>query len=219
MKINGVATLHAPPEQVWAALNNPAVLVVAIPGCERLEATGPNSYRLTVTAGVASIQGTYAGDISLSEQREPNSFVLTANGAGAPGTVSTSVQVRLAATGDGTTEVNYDADAVIGGMIAGVGQRMLSSVAKRMAMEFFAAVDSVLSGAALTGTPTVAAVPATLGEPSQPGGTTQPATQAAYVAPARPTPPNGAFVRGVLVGAGVALAGVAVGSLLGRKAS
>ena len=146
MKISGVASMHAPPGRVWAALNDPAVLVATIPGCERLEAAGPDSYRFTVAAGVASIHGIYTGEVSLSQQQEPSSFVLTATGAGGPGTVSTSVQVRLADTAGGITELSYDADAVIGGMMAGVGQRMLSSIARRMAAEFFSSVDQVLAG-------------------------------------------------------------------------
>ena len=55
MKVSGDATLHAPIDKVWAALNDPAVLVRTIPGCERLELTGPDAYRMMVTAGVASI--------------------------------------------------------------------------------------------------------------------------------------------------------------------
>jgi carbon monoxide dehydrogenase subunit G len=225
MKISGVATMHAPAGQVWAALNDPAVLAATIPGCERLEPTGPDSYRFTVTAGVASIRGTYSGDISLEQQHEPSSFVLTATGAGGPGTVTTSVQVRLAASADGYTELSYDADAVVGGMIAGVGQRMLSSVAKRMAAEFFTSVDGVLAGNGAA-----AGLPAPLGAPGTgPAQAALPGTApaaaapspAAYLGPARPAGlPAGTpgFARGVLVGAAIALAGVAVGGLLGRRA-
>jgi uncharacterized protein len=199
---------------VWAALNDPAVLVATIPGCERLEPTGPDSYRLVVTAGVASIQGTYTGDISLSQRREPTSFLMTASGVGGPGTVSTQVQVRLAETTDGFTELSYDADAVIGGMIAGVGQRMLSSVAKRMAGEFFTSVDGILAGNGVAG-----GQPAPLAVPGPTEADAQ-ARPAAYLAPARPAAPAAgqAFARAALVGAAIALAGVAVGGLLGRRA-
>jgi carbon monoxide dehydrogenase subunit G len=210
MKISGVATINAPAAKVWAALNDPAVLVATIPGSERLEPTGPDSYRITVTAGVASIQGTYTGEVSLSDKHEPSSFVLTARGAGSPGTVSTTVQVKLVDVADGRTELSYDADAVIGGMIAGVGQRMLSSVAKKMAGQFFAAVDDVLTGAAIAGQPQEVALPSA-GQPAVAG---QPAS---YVAP-RPAAADGqSFTRGVVVGAAVALAGVAVGALVGRR--
>lgn len=129
--------------RVWDALQDPAVLVRTIPGCERLEETGPDTYRMTVTAGVASIKGVYQGEVSLAEPSAPESFVLRARGQGAPGTVEATVLVRLSEVDEGT-RVDYDADAVIGGMIGGVGQRMLGSVAKRTAGEFFAAVEDHL---------------------------------------------------------------------------
>jgi uncharacterized protein len=147
MRISGAATMHAPAGQVWAALTDPAILAATIPGCERFEPAGPDTYRFTVTAAVASLQASYAGEVSLSQQQEPVSFVLTARGAGAPGTVTTSVQITLADVADGTTELSYDADAMIGGLIAGVGQRMLCSVAKRLAGAFFTSVDDTLAGA------------------------------------------------------------------------
>ena len=45
MKVAGQATLHAPIERVFAALNDPAVLVRTIPGCQQLEATGSGRLR------------------------------------------------------------------------------------------------------------------------------------------------------------------------------
>ncbi len=148
MKVAGEAVLHAPVERVWAALRDPAVLVATIPGCERLAATGPDSYDMTVTAGVASIKGSYTGTVSLTDLPEPNTFLMKASGAGGPGTVSADVTVTLAEADDSTdaTRLRYDADAVVGGVIGGVGQRMLAGVAKKLAGEFFAAVDDVLTG-------------------------------------------------------------------------
>ncbi len=142
MKVSGTATLHGPVDRVYGALNDPAVLVRTIPGCERLEQVGADAYRMTVTAGVASIRGTFSGDVRLTDQRAPHSFVLRASGSGSPGTVTADVAVTLADAGDGSTLLSYDADAVVGGMVGGVGQRVLSGVARKTAGEFFAAVDS-----------------------------------------------------------------------------
>src|SRR3712207_6498404 len=110
------------------------------------------------SAGVASIKGVYQGDVELTDQQPPGSFVLKASGAGAPGTVSADVKVTLTGDGAGRTRRDYDADAVVGGVIGGVGQRVLSGVAKKTAGEFFQAVDGVLTGAAT-------AVPAPRTEP------------------------------------------------------
>jgi hypothetical protein len=291
MKVTGGTTLHAPVGTVWAALNDPAVLVQAIPGCERLTATAPDTYELTVTAGVGTITGTYTGEISLTDQRQPTSFLLKAAGSGTPGTISTSVYVRLADDGNGSTQLTYDATATIGGMIAGVGQRMLAGVAKRQASQFFTAIDEfLLSQAGESGGEPAAAAGGHAGAGTRPGGglpdtggSTVPAgwpagaaaapgegsghgavTETAANVPGRrpagaagvssgpraatqgvsgmtwerstvPGQPAGrrgaglpagrlgartptaGFLPGVLVGAGVALAGVVVGGLIGRR--
>jgi len=151
MKISGVVTLRAPGGRVWTGLTDPAVLLATIPGCERLEPAGPGSCRFAARAKIASIEGSYTGEVSVSQQHEPSSFVLTVNGAGAPGAVSASVQVRLAETAGGSTELSYDADAVIGGLIAGVGRRVLCSAARRIADDFVSSVDDVLAGSAIAG--------------------------------------------------------------------
>ena len=84
-----------------------------------------------------------------TEPDAPQRFVLRARGQGAPGTVDAVVEVRLSEV-EGGTRVDYDAEAVIGGMIGGVGQRMLSSVAKKTAKDFFAAVDEESEQLAVT---------------------------------------------------------------------
>ncbi len=207
MKFTGDATLHAPVAKVWDALLDPAVLVRTIPGCERLEATGENTYAMTVTAGVAAIKGTYAGSCELSDLRPGTSLVMKLNGAGAPGTIGATVDVGFTDNADGTTTVAYDADAIVGGMVGGVGQRMLTSVSRRMAGEFFGNVDGVLTGAA----PAAAtAAPA--------GGSVPESAPGVFVAPARASSgPGDDFLKGVLVGAGLVLAGVVVGGLFGRR--
>ena len=145
MKISGENTIPHPAEEVWDALLDPAVLVRTIPGCERLETTGENTYAMTVTAGVAAIRGTYDGTCTLSDLKPHESLVMRLQGAGAPGTIDATVNVAFATDGP-STRVAYDADAVVGGMVGGVGQRMLGSVSKRMAGEFFGNVAGAIGG-------------------------------------------------------------------------
>ncbi|MDI2124725.1 SRPBCC family protein [Yinghuangia seranimata] len=219
MKVTGNATLNAPSEKVWAALNDPAVLTRTIPGCEKLEETGPDAYRMTVTMGVASIKGTYLGNVQITDQVHPGSFVLRASGSGGPGTVSADVKVTLADLGDGRTRLDYDADAIVGGMIGGVGQRVLTGVAKKTAGEFFKSVDRVLAG----GLPEPqASVPA----PRAAVGAADTATPAAPTVFTRADSGSGAglggdlggdFVKGAAFGAAVALAGVIVGGVIARR--
>jgi carbon monoxide dehydrogenase subunit G len=205
MKITGADTVPYPAAQVWDALLDPAVLVRTIPGCERLEATGENSYAMTVTAGVAAIKGTYSGSCTLSDLVPNESLVMRLQGAGAPGTVDATVRVTFAEA-DGSTTVAYDADAVVGGMVGGVGQRMLTSVSRRMAAEFFGNVATAI------GAPSVPAAPAA--ERAAPVAAGQ-----VFTAPARTSGIGSRddFVKGIVVGAGLVLLGVVAGSICGRR--
>ncbi len=196
MKISGTNSIPFPVAQVWDALLDPAVLVRTIPGCERLETTGEHTYAMTVTAGVAAIKGTYDGTCALSDLVEHQSLVMRLQGAGAPGTIDATVRVSFAEA-DGGTQIAYEADAVVGGMVGGVGQRMLSSVSKRMAKEFFDNVAGALSG------PAEASVVETSAGAGGP----------VYSAPARTaaTGVSNDFLKGIAVGAGLVLLGVVAG--------
>jgi uncharacterized protein len=202
MKISGSNVVAQPVEKVWDALLDPRVLVATIPGCERLEETGEHQYAMTVTAGVASIKGTYSGSCALSELKERESLVMKLQGAGAPGTVDATVDVAFADLGAEGTRISYEADAVVGGMVGGVGQRMLSSVSKRMAGEFFDNVGrSISQPVPVESVETVAATGAVFTAPPRAGGITS----------------QDDFVKGIVVGAGLVLLGVVAGRLLGRR--
>ena len=208
MKISGSATLHADIDRVYAALNDPAVLRAVIPGCEHLAETSPAEYAMLVSVGVGTIKGSYQGTVQLADRHPPHSFVLKAAGAGGTGNMSAECTVLLIDTPDGITFVEYDADAVVGGMVAGVGQRMLTGVAKKLAAQFFRSVDGVLTGEApLVGAETVAAE-----QVSRPGPVALPTQVQLHGAP-RAQAQAGAVAAGALA----ALSGVVLGWLLGRS--
>jgi len=231
MKVTGSATVAAPRERVYEALRDPAVLARTIPGCRSLDAVGPDAYRMTISAGVAAIRGTYEGSVALSDPAPPESFTLRAQGQGAPGTVDATVRVMLSeADGEGT-RVEYDADATVGGMVGGVGQRLLAGAARKTATEFFAAVARDLTG--LAPAPGAAAGPGgAVGAmpglaPSGEAGGIPGAAMLGGAAAAPGFPPAAApgqaravaagVVAGVVAGAVAALAGVALGARLARR--
>lgn len=205
MKIAGSNVLEQPVEKVWDALLDPQVLVATIPGCERLVATGENAYDMTVTAGVAAIKGTYQGQCTLSDLRRHEGLTMRLSGAGAPGTIDATVAVTFASPTPGATEISYEADAVVGGMVGGVGQRMLTSVSKRMAGEFFGNVGTAIAGGPAVAAPAAAPAATASGAP-------------VFTAPAKPgLSSQDDFLKGIAVGAGLVVLGVVVGRLFGRR--
>ena len=215
MNLDGSAVLHGSPDDVWAVITDPAVLARTIPGCESLEQVGDDEYKMNVTVGVGAIRGTYAGDVRLSDQQRPASYVMHASGAGGPGNVRATVTINLEEHAEGTA-LTYSADAVVGGPVAGVGQRMISGVAKRMAGQFFKAIDDELTGKAV---PVAAAAPAA-GAPAAPATAATGAPQVfagkAVAAGAVPADVK-TLALAAVGGAVITLVGVLVGYRLGRR--
>jgi carbon monoxide dehydrogenase subunit G len=219
VNLDGSAVLHADPERVWSVITDPAVLARTIPGCESLEQVGDDEYKMNVSVGVGAIRGTYAGEVKLTDQDRPKSYVMHASGAGAPGNARATVTINLEPTGEGTT-LTYSADAVVGGPVAGVGQRMMTGVAKRMAGQFFKAIDAELTGEVvpISAAPSAAAVSDTAlagaGARAQAAGRT-------FTGKATAPGPLGGDVQSVLLGAiggaVLTLLGILVGYRLGSQ--
>lgn len=212
MKVAGSHTLQASRQRVYDALQDPAVLARTLPGCQQLEVTDEDTYRATVTAGVASVRGTYAGSVVLLDRTAPESYRMQASGAGAPGTISADAIIRLEEDGDGTV-VHYEADAIVGGMIGGVGQRMLQGVARKTAGEFFSNVERELTGRPMMPADQVGGEqepePRTVTAPAQPSR----GTVFAGTAPQRERAgaDRSELLVAALFGAAIALLGVLVG--------
>ncbi len=141
MKIEGTHQLNASRERVWQALTDPEVLQRCIPGCEKLEQTGENSYATTIRTGVGAIKGVFSATVRLEDMRPPEHYRLVVEGKGAPGFMKGSGNLDLEEQGD-STSIKYTGDLQLGGTIASVGQRMIQGTAKMMASQFFTALEA-----------------------------------------------------------------------------
>ena len=151
MKVEGAYTFPGNPQQVWDLLLNPESLRQCIPGVETLTETSPDHFDAVMKVGVAAIKGTYKGKVALVDKQAPNGYTLQIEGSGGPGFVKGSAKITLEPDGE-STSVKVDGDGQVGGMLAGVGQRMLPGVAKMLMNQFFECLI-VRANAALSGGP------------------------------------------------------------------
>jgi carbon monoxide dehydrogenase subunit G len=86
--------------------------------------------------GVAAIKGTYKGKVAIVDKEPPTAYTLEVEGSGGPGFVKGTARISLEPEGSGT-RVKVEGDGQVGGMLAGVGQRMLPGVAKMLMNQFF----------------------------------------------------------------------------------
>lgn len=148
MKIQGQQTLPASRDRVWKALLDPEVLGRTLPGCEGLEPVGPDEYKMHMKLAVASVQGLFDGRVKIEDQQPPESYRLSVEGRGKVGFVKGGGAFRLEAAGDNGTVVNYEGAVSVGGLIAGVGQRLLDMTSKMMIKRFFTALSAELAKSA-----------------------------------------------------------------------
>jgi len=148
MQITGTQSIAAPRLAVWDALNDPAVLKCCLPGCESVEKTMPEEFKVVVAAAIGPLRARFNGVLRLTQADAPQSCVMVFEGqGGAVGFGKGSAHVELRETG-AFTELGYTAKAEVGGKLAQVGSRLIDSVAKKMSDDFFEAFRKQLGPAA-----------------------------------------------------------------------
>jgi carbon monoxide dehydrogenase subunit G len=141
LEMKGEYALPVGQAELWRLLNDPDVLAKIIPGCNTVRALGPDRYEMGMKLQVGSISGEYMGNVAISEQEEPMHYVLAVEGQGSIGFMKGSAAFDLEAKGEGGSLLRYAGSAEVGGVVAGVGQRVLSGVAKYLAGRFFKALE------------------------------------------------------------------------------
>jgi len=155
MDMTGEYRIPAPREQVWAALNDPAILKASLPGCESLERLSDQEFAATVAAKVGPVRAKFNGQVTLSDLNPPESYKISGEGkGGAAGFAKGGADVRLIAESPEVTVLSYTAKADVGGKLAQLGSRLVDATAKKMADEFFENFRQQLTA------PEVAAAPA-----------------------------------------------------------
>lgn len=136
MTVSGFSLVPGPQERVYAMLQDPDVLAKCMPGCDHLEKVGPDSYEMKMKMAIASVSGLFDGKVKIANQHPPESFRLTVDGTGKIGFLKGEGDLKLTPNGD-STQVFYEGNVQVGGMIASMGQRLLESTSKMIIRRFF----------------------------------------------------------------------------------
>ncbi len=151
MDFSGRYLIPAPPEAVWAALNDPEILKACIPGCERMEKTDDTHFDAAATLKIGPMKATFKAKVALENLDPPHRCTLRGEGqGGVAGFAKGEAEITLTPEGDGTV-LTYNAKANIGGKLAQIGQRLIDGAAKQIADDFFARFTAAIADAAAVG--------------------------------------------------------------------
>ncbi|HEV2305836.1 MAG TPA: carbon monoxide dehydrogenase subunit G [Candidatus Acidoferrales bacterium] len=151
MKLQGSTLLPAAREKVYESLTDPTFLAKCLPGAQSLTPDGPGRYKVSLKMGIAAFSGKFDGAVHLSDEHPPESFRMAVEGRGAPGFMKGEGTISLFDNHrhspnqtSAQTEVRYDGEAQVGGVIASVGSRMIEVAAKKIIQQFFDAAAAQL---------------------------------------------------------------------------
>ena len=133
-------------EELWKLLHDTRLMANWIPGCEKLEEVAPDRYAATLSVGVAAIKGTYNGFVEVKDKEFPSRYVLAVEGSAAPGFVRGVATMELREPGNGQTLLVVNGDAQVGGLIAQVGQRFLTGIARLMMRQLLKNIEKEVTG-------------------------------------------------------------------------
>jgi carbon monoxide dehydrogenase subunit G len=145
MEMTGEFRIPAPRQRVWEGLNDPEILKSVIPGCQTLEKVSDTEFTGKMVAAIGPVKATFAGKVMLSDLDPPQSYTISGEGSGGvAGFAKGSAKVNLAEDGAGTV-LNYAVQAHVGGKLAQIGSRLIDSVARKMAEQFFGRFVAVIA--------------------------------------------------------------------------
>lgn len=137
LDIGGTETIQASVEALWVALNDPIVLTRCVPGCKSMTEISPDTYKVDMQLRVAAVGGSFEGEIALSDKEPPKTCSIKVSGAGSLGHGNGTARFEITSEGPNVSKLTYQGVGEIGGLVAGVGQRILGSVSKHLVGKFF----------------------------------------------------------------------------------
>ena len=144
MKLSGSYNLNVKKEVVWKNLNDPAILMKCIPGCESFEKEDENTFKATATNQIGPMNATFSGQVKLSNIITNKSYTLSGEGQSSVGFANGNANINLNEE-NGKTILSYEVSVNVGGKIAQLGSRLIDGVAKKMADYFFGRFADLVS--------------------------------------------------------------------------
>ena len=145
MQLKGNETVHAAPSRVWQLLMEPSSLAKLVPGISKLEVISENTFKLLLDIKIGPVSASFTGKLWLEDIVSEQSFTLKAQQDSKIGNANTAIKIELVPVADKQTEVIFDGDVKLSGMLATMGQRVVGGVANTVTRQFFNNLEKELT--------------------------------------------------------------------------
>ena len=131
MHLAGSFETPVPRQTVWEFLLDPQEIGPCFPDMQSMGVLGPDSFKAKVKVGLSVVRGTMDFEFHAADKIPPSSAKLIGKGKGVGSTVDIQTGFTLEEAGFGT-KIGWTADVTVGGIMAGLGSRLLDSTSAKM---------------------------------------------------------------------------------------
>ncbi|AQG78816.1 carbon monoxide dehydrogenase [Spirosoma montaniterrae] len=126
-------------------LMDPDTLAQIVPAVSRLEKVGENEFNAIAEIKLGPVNGAFSGGLSLSDIRENEGYNLHVKQTSKIGNADALISINLKPVSDSETELTFDGNARLSGLLARTGQRVISGVANTLTKQFFTNFEEALA--------------------------------------------------------------------------
>ncbi len=131
MHFEGSFETLAPRKIVYDFLLSPKDIAPCFPDLQSMVILSPDSFRAKVKVGISLVKGTMEFEFRTADKVPPSSAKLIGTGRGVGSTIDMQTGFTLEEAGAGT-KVGWVADVNVGGIMAGLGTKLLDSTSSKM---------------------------------------------------------------------------------------
>jgi carbon monoxide dehydrogenase subunit G len=145
MRLAGHHRFEAPPEVVFEAICDPAVLLAVIPGAEAVERTGPDTWEGRIALRLPGAVGSYRTHVRLVDADPPARAGLDGRVEGTMGSVTGRADLELTGDPGSGTDLAWRGTARIDGPLARLDSRFAERLADSLISQGLRALDARLA--------------------------------------------------------------------------
>ncbi len=124
-------------------------LASIIPGVSRLEKTGESTFNSFLEIKIGPVSGSFTGNLQLEDINEKKEFTLKVQQNSKIGNANAVIKIVLVRLNDKQTEVSFDGNVKLSGLLASMGQRILGGVANMLTQQFFSNLEKEIEKVAV----------------------------------------------------------------------
>ncbi len=144
MELTGKHIVNAASSKIWSMLMDTDILAKIVPGISRLEKTGDNTFKSILEIKLGPVNSSFTGNLQMEEITEQEGFTLKITQNSKIGNASGNIKINLLPVDDEKTEIAFNGEVKLSGLLAGMGQRVMGSVANTLTKQFFANLEKEL---------------------------------------------------------------------------